>query len=134
MKNRDIASMLMGLTVAWNMYGFATNFFNRAWREAPVPVVPISYSLNAAIAVFAPVVRSGKGWATRIASVLGVLMAAWSAVGVLFMSDRETEMAPGVPGIVAPGVAAVLGALVAVFGRRAHEEHSRPWWSRVFGA
>ena len=134
MKNRDIASMLMGLTVAWNMYGFATNFFNRAWREAPVPVVPISYSLNAAIAVFAPVVRSGKGWATRIASVLGVLMAAWSAVGVLFMSDRETEMAPGVPGIEAPGVAAALGALVAVFGRRAHEEHSRPWWSRVFGA
>lgn len=134
MKNRDVASVLMGFTVAWNMYGFATNFFNRAWREAPVPVVPISYALNAAIAVFAPVVRSGKGWATRVASVLGVLMAAWSAVGVLFMSDRETEMAPGVPGIVAPGVAAVLGALVAVFGRRAHEEHSRPWWSRVFGA
>ena len=133
MKNRDVASMLMGLTVAWNMYGFATNFFNRAWREAPVPVVPISYALNAAIALFTPVVRSGKGWATRIATVLGVLMAVWSAVGVLFMSDRETEMAPGVPGIVAPGVAAVLGALVAVFGRRAHEEHSESRWNRVFG-
>jgi hypothetical protein len=99
-----------------------------------VPAVPISYTLNAAIAVFAPVVRSAKGWATRIASVLGVLVAIWSAVGVLFMSDRETEMAPGVPGIVAPGVAAVFGALVAVFGRRAHEEHSQSWWSRVFGA
>ena len=134
MKNRDVTSILMGLTVAWNMYGFATNFFNRAWREAPVPVVPISYSLNAAIAVFAPVVRSGKGWATRVATMLGVLMAAWSAVGVLFMSDRETELAPGVPGIVAPGVAAALGALVAVFGRRAHEEHSRFRWSRFFGA
>ena len=123
MKNRDIASMLMGLTVAWNMYGFATNFFNRAWREAPVPVVPISYALNAAIAVFAPLTRSGKGWATRGATVLGVLMAVWSAVGVLFMSDRETEMAPGVPGVTGPGVAALLGALVAFFGRRAHEEH-----------
>ena len=122
MKNRDVASMLMGLTVAWNMYGFATNFFNRAWREAPVPVVPISYSLNAAIAVFAPVVRSGKGWATRIASVLGILMAAWSAVGVFFMSDRETEMAPGVPGIAGPGIAAALGALIALFGHRAHDE------------
>ncbi len=134
MKNRDVTSMLMGLTVAWNMYGFATNFFNRAWREASVPVVPISYTLNAAIAVFAPVVRSGKGWATRVATVLGVLMAVWSAVGVLFMSDRETEMAPRVPGIMAPGVAAVLGALVAFFGRRAHEEHSRSRWSRVFDA
>ncbi len=97
MKSRDIASMLMGLTVAWNMYGFATNFFTRAWGEAPVPVAPISYTLNAAIAVFALVVRSGKGWATRVATVPGVLMAAWSAIGVLFMSDRETEMAPGVP-------------------------------------
>jgi hypothetical protein len=54
--------MLMGLTVAWNMYGFATNFFNRAWRKAPVPVVPISYALNAAIAIFAPLVRGGKRW------------------------------------------------------------------------
>src|SRR5688500_4922826 len=122
MKNRDVASMLMGLTVAWNMYGFATNFFNRAWREASVPVVQISYSLNAAIAVFAPVVLSGKGWATRIASVLGVLMAAWSAIGVFFMSDRETEMAPRVPGIAGPGIAAALGALIALFGHRAHDE------------
>ena len=124
MKNRDVASMLMGLTVAWNMYGFATNFFNRAWKETPVPVVPISYSLNAAIAVFAPVVRSGKGRATRIASVLGVLMAAWSAIGVLFMTDRETEMAPGVPGIAGPGIAAALGALIALFGHRAHDEQA----------
>ena len=133
MKNRDVASVLMGLTVAWNMYGFATDFFNRAWREAPVPVLPISYALNAAIAVFAPLARSDKGWTARFATVLGVLMAAWSVVGVLSMSDRETEMAPGVPGIAGPGVAAVLGALVAVFGRRAREEHARPRWSRLFG-
>ena len=119
MKNRDVASVLMGLTVAWNMYGFATDFFNRAWREAPVPVLPISYALNAVIAVFAPLARSDKVWTARFATVLGVLMAAWSVVGLLSMSDRETEMAPGVPGIAGPGVAAVLGALVAVFGRRA---------------
>ena len=99
-----------------------------------MPVVPISYALNAALAVFAPLARGGAKGTALISSVLGILMAAWSAVGVLFMSDRETEMAPGVPGIVGPGVAAVLGALTAVFGRRAHEEHSRPWWSRVFGA
>ena len=122
MKNRDIVSMLMGLTVARNMYGFATNFFTRAWREAPVPVVPISYALNAAIAVFAPLARSGKGWATGVATVLGVLMAAWSACGVLFMTDRETELAPGVPGSTGPSVAALLGALIAFFGGKAHRE------------
>ena len=49
-------------------------------------------------------------------------MAVWSVGGVFFMSERETEMAPGVPGIARPGVAAVLGALVAAFGRRAHED------------
>ena len=30
-------SVLMGLTVAWNMYGFAHNFFERAWPDAPIP-------------------------------------------------------------------------------------------------
>ncbi len=133
MKNREVASMLMGLTVAWNMYGFATNFFNRAWKDAPIRVIPISYALNAAIAVFAPLTRSSKGWTTRVATVLGVLMAAWSAVGVLFMIDKKTELAPGVPGVTGPGVAALLGVLVAVFGRRAHEERSLPRWSRLFG-
>jgi hypothetical protein len=55
-------------------------------------------------------------------TMLGVLMALWSAVGVLFMSDRETQMAPGIPGVAGPGVAAVLGALIGVFGRRAYGE------------
>ena len=115
-------SVIMGLTVAWNMYGFASGFFERAWRGAPVPVIPISYTLNAAIALFAPLVRGGRRWSALVATVLGVLMAAWSAIGVFFMSDRETEMAPGVPGIAGPGVAAVLGALVVVFGRGAYED------------
>ena len=118
-KNRDVTSTLMSLTVAWNMYGFATGFFERAWRDAPIPVTPISYALNAVIAVFAPLARSDKRWATRIATALGVLMAVWSTVGMFFMSDKETEMAPGVPAIAGPGVAAVLGALIAVFGLRA---------------
>ncbi len=108
-------SVLMVVTVAWNMYGFATGFFGRAWSDAPIPVTPISYALNAALAVFSPFVRSDKRWATRIATVLGILMAVWSSVGVLFVSGEE-KMAPGVPGILAPGVAAVLGALTATLG------------------
>ena len=118
-KNRDVTSTLMSLTVAWNMYGFATGFFERAWRDAPIPVTPISYALNAVIAVFAPLARSDKRRATRIATALGVLMAVWSTVGMFFMSDKETEMAPGMPAVAGPGVAAVLGALIAVFGLRA---------------
>ena len=115
-------SVLMGLTVAWNMYGFASGFFERAWRGAPVPVTPISYALNAAIALLSPLVRGGRRWSALVATVLGVLMAAWSAIGVFFMSERETELAPGVPAVAGPGVAAVLGALVVVFGRKARED------------
>ena len=118
----EFVGVVMGLTVAWNMYGFATGFFTRAWRDAPMPVTPISYALNAAIAVFAPFARSGKGWAKRISTVLGILMALWSAVGVFFVSDQEAEMAPRVPAVAGPGVAAVLGALIAVFGLRARRE------------
>ena len=113
----EFAGVLMGLTVAWNMYGFATGFFGRAWREAPVPVIPISYALNAAIAVFAPLARSDKRWTIRFATVLGVLMAVWSSVGVLFVS-RDEEMAPKVPGVLGPSVAAVLGGLIAALGFR----------------
>ena len=41
----------------------------------------------------------------------------WSAIGVLRIS-REEEMAPKVPGVLGPGVAAALGAVVAVVGAR----------------
>ena len=112
-------SVLMGLTVAWNMYGFATGFFERAWRGAPVPVTPISYALNAAIAIITLLVGGGRRWSTLVAAVLGGLMAAWSAIGVFFMSDREIKMAAGVP-----AVAAVLGALIAVFGLRARPKNN----------
>jgi hypothetical protein len=53
------------------MYGFATGFFGRAWRDAPVPVVPISYALNAVIALFTPLVQGGRRWSTLVATVLG---------------------------------------------------------------
>jgi hypothetical protein len=108
------------------MYGFATNFFERTWRDAPIPLTPIAYALNAAIAIFAPLTRAGKRWTSLTSTMLGVLMALWSAVGVLFMSDREIQMAPGIP-----GVAAVLGgALIGVFGRRAYGERETADGSR----
>ena len=110
-------SALMVVTVAWNMYGFATGLFGRAWRGAPIPVTPVSYVLNVGLAVFSPFVRSDKRWTTQTATVLGILMAIWSSVGVLFVS-REEEMAPGVPGALGPGAAAVLGALTAALGLR----------------
>jgi hypothetical protein len=61
-------------------------------------------------------------------------MALWSAVGVLFMSDRETQMAPGIPRVAGLGVAAVLGgALIGVFGRRAYGERETADGTRCKG-
>ncbi len=107
----------MGLTVAWNMYGFAHNFLERAWPDAPIPVTPISYALNAALAIFSPFVSGGKRWVTRVAALLGVLMALWSSIRVPYVS-REEEMAPKIPGVLGPGDAAVSGALTAALGWR----------------
>ena len=47
-------------------------------------------------------------------------MAVWSAIEVFFVSDREVELAPGVPAIAGPVVAPLLGPLIAVFGRKAY--------------
>ena len=137
MKKRDVTSALMAATVAWNILGFATGFFGRAWGGAPVPVARISYALNVALALFSPLARSDRRWTALASTVLGASMAIWSAVGVFTMSEEKPELAPGVPGLAGPGVAAVLGALTAVFGRAAYEqwltdrlEERRPWWRR----
>jgi hypothetical protein len=55
--------------------------------------------------------------ATRIATLLGVLMTLWSSIGVPFV-PREEEMAPKIPGVLGPAVAAVSGALIAALGWR----------------
>ena len=88
--------------------------------EGPIGSMRVWGCLNAALAVFAPLARSGKRSTAWISSVLGILMAVWSAVGVFVVSDREVEMAPGVPAIAGPGVAALLGTLIAAFGRKAY--------------
>jgi hypothetical protein len=136
-KKRDMVSELMALTVAWNMLGFATGFFGRAWRGAPLPVAKISYALNVTLALFSPVARSQGRWPALLSSVLGVSMAVWSLAGLFTMSDRRPELVPGVPGVAGPAVAALLGALTALSGRAAYQEwlierleEGRPWWRR----
>jgi len=136
-KKRDEVSALMALTVAWNMLGFASGFFHRAWRDAPLPVARLSYALNVALALFSPVARNQGRWPALLSSVLGVTMAIWSVAGLFTMSHRKTKLAPGVPGIAGPSVAALLGALTALLGRAAYKEwltesleEGRPWWRR----
>ena len=61
--------LLMAITVIWNVYGFVTNFFNRAWKGAPIPVAFIAYLVNAswiAFLGFGQATTKGSFWAGAI--------------------------------------------------------------------
>ena len=117
----SVTSALLSATVAWNMGGFATGFFQKAWGEAPIPVLPISYALNAAIAVALPFIRDGRRDTALASSVLGGLMAMWSAAGVVTTPGR-TRLGP-LPGFLGAGVPMVLGALASVSGFLSYRSH-----------
>jgi hypothetical protein len=114
-RDGQLLAVIMAATVIWNLYGFATGFFQRAWRRAPLPVTPISYLLNAAIAACLPFVRRGTKTTTLAATGLGALMALWSAGGFL-RTPPDVRLAPQLPGRAATAVPALLGALIAVLG------------------
>ena len=122
-RSLDLLSVTMTVTVIWNLYGFAANFFERAWAGAPIPVTAISYLLNAALIVVLPLSRSGKKWSVVTSTVLGVLMALWSAGGTALLS-ADVGLPPGLPTVAGPGVPAVLGALIAIFGAQAYRRLS----------
>ena len=113
-----MTSALLSATVAWNMGGFALGFFQRAWGDASIPVLPISYGLNAAIVVALPFARDERREVALASSVLGGLMAVWSAAGVV-NTQRRARLGP-IPGIFGAGVPMVLGALASVSGYRAY--------------
>ena len=46
-------------------------------------------------------------------------MALWSALGVLFLAN-DVGLPPGLPTVAGPGVPAVGGILMAIFGIRAY--------------
>ena len=122
MPKRDPSSGLLTATVVWNMYGFATGFFERAWGRAPVPVTPISYALNAAIVVALPVSRDRSERALLTSTVLGALMAAWSAAGVIY-TPRGVRLGR-LPGAAGAGAPMVLGLLASLSGYRAYRDQS----------
>lgn len=68
----------------WNFYGFAINFFRETWGDAAIPVVPISYALNACFVVLLAFLRRGGRAELGAAWGLGTAMAVWSAVGMFY--------------------------------------------------
>ncbi len=93
----------------WNFYGFAINFFRDTWADAPIPVIPISYGLNACFVVLLPFLRDGGRGGLRVAALLGSAMAVWSAVGMAFTPA---------PKLAYTAVPTVLGAATAALAVR----------------
>ena len=118
-----LLSMATTATVVWNLYGFAANFFDRAWAGAPIPVTMLSYLLNAALVISLPFSRSGEKRWVLASIVLGSLMALWSALGVLFLVS-DVGLAPGLPTVAGPGVPTLGGILMTIFGIRAYRRLS----------
>ncbi|HEX2041235.1 MAG TPA: hypothetical protein VHF24_01250 [Acidimicrobiales bacterium] len=107
--SRSLADRRLLVVVAtavpvWNFYGFAIDFFRDTWGDAPIPVVAISYALNAGFVVLLPFLPGGGRPALSGAALLGSAMAAWSAVGTAFTP---------VPRLVYAAIPAVLGAATA---------------------
>ena len=96
----------------WNFYGFAINFFRDTWADAPVPVIPISYGLNACFIALLPSLKDRGHGALRVAALLGTAMAVWSAVGMAF-SPASKLAYTAVPTVLGTATAALAtGALV----------------------
>ena len=93
----------------WNFYGFAINFFRDTWADAPIPVIPISYGLNACFVVLLPVLARGRRAALGVATLLGSLMAVWSAVGMAFTPA---------PKLAYTALPTVLGAATTILAMR----------------
>lgn len=82
--DRRLLLIIATAVPVWNFYGFAINFFRETWADAPVPVIPISYGLNACFVVLLPFLRGGGNSELRAAALLGAAIAVWSAVGMAF--------------------------------------------------
>ena len=100
----------------WNFYGFAINFFRDTWTDAPIPVIPISYGLNACFVVLLPLLKGGGHLQLKTAALLGSAMTLWSAVGMAFTPATD---------IAYTAIPTVLGAATAALAARLLRQRQR---------
>lgn len=121
--NQRLLVIIATAVPVWNFYGFAINFFRDTWADAPIPVIPISYGLNACFVVLLPFLRGGGDAELRAGALLGSAMAVWSAVGMAFTpaSKLVYTAVPTALGAATAGLAAS-----ALSQRRRGEARSQP--------
>ena len=116
MNSMSLILALMAVTVIWNLYGFATNFFNRAWKDAPIPVTFIAYLVNATWIAFLGFGHTATTTSLWVGAILGAVMFAWSAGGVVLLlkTKNDERFVTWLPGYTGPGLAALSGLVVMV--------------------
>jgi len=131
--NRDLrlAVVFAAVTLLWNLYGFAGNFFEYYWGGySTLPVTFISYLANALLLVGLALVAVKQLSAARALAFAGLVMAVWSLGGVAlevgFLSGTFARVAepppinlPELVPLLGPLLPMITGGLTAVFAWRA---------------
>ncbi len=112
----SIMAVIMAVTLAWNLFGFADGFFLRTWGESiSVPVTPISYGVNATLIAMLALLALERKWSVQGSMFAGIFMAVWSAIG-LYFTPKEAILAATLPGFTGTAVPMILGGALATLG------------------
>ena len=115
--NRELrlAIVFAAVTLLWNLYGFAGNFFEHYWGGSQRPVTLISYCVNALLLASLALVSVKQLPAARVLALAGLVMAVWSLGGVAVevgVSLGKFARATEAPPLNLPEPSPLLGALV----------------------
>jgi hypothetical protein len=112
----SLAIVVAVVTLLWNLYGFAGNFFEHYWGGSRrLPVTLISYLVNALLLAALGLVGVKQLPAARVLAFAGLVMAVWSLGGVAVEAGvvlPKFARGADVPRLNLPEPSALLGALV----------------------
>lgn len=125
-----LAIVLAAATLAWNVYGFAGNFFEHYWGGKGDPVVLVSYLANALLLTAIASISLAPSVAARALVLAGSVMALWSLGGVAVELGTDIGVLtrgtgtpplnlPQPPALIGPLVPMITGAVTAAFAWRA---------------
>ncbi|MDQ4143240.1 MAG: hypothetical protein M3198_05730, partial [Actinomycetota bacterium] len=80
-READLAIVFATLTLAWNLYGFAGNFFGHYW---PRCVAPVSYLGNVLLLTALSGVAISRNRRPSLLALAAALIVAWSLIGTFF--------------------------------------------------
>ncbi len=115
-KYLNVMAVIMAITLAWNLLGFADGFFLRTWGKVmSVPVTSISYIANATIIAMLALLAAERKWSVPGSIFAGMFMAVWSAIG-LYFTPNEATLSSTLPGFASTAVPMILGGALATLG------------------